>query len=65
MRSDWDEVDDGSEMRSGAAASGAVHVGLILLAVFGADLFPGGDGALMDVSQVELISAADFDAAIS
>lgn len=50
--------------RAGPIVSGALHGGAFLFAMFGHLLFPT-EPFRLEVAQVELISGADFDAAIS
>ncbi|MCH8953617.1 MAG: hypothetical protein IID49_16055, partial [Proteobacteria bacterium] len=53
------------EMRTGAAVSGAMHLGFLALALFGTDVFAARDPAPLAVTQVELIDGADFEARLS
>jgi hypothetical protein len=53
------------EMKNGAAISGALHLGFLALALFGADFFSGRDSAPLVVTEVELIDGANFEAALS
>ena len=52
-------------MRQGAAISGALHGGLILLAVIGTDWFAAPAPMPFAVTEVSLIDGARFDALVS
>jgi hypothetical protein len=53
------------EMKHGAAISGAAHLGLLALALFGTDFFADRDPAPLVVTEVELIDGTNFEAALS
>lgn len=52
-------------MRKGATISGAMHLGILALVLFGVDLFADRDPYPLAVTEVELIDGANFDAAAS
>lgn len=52
-------------MRTGAAISGGLHLGLIALVLFGAPFMTQREPAPMAITEVEFIDGADFDARMS
>ncbi|MHA1527856.1 MAG: hypothetical protein ACTSVG_02460, partial [Alphaproteobacteria bacterium] len=52
-------------MKTGATVSGALHLGFLALALFGADFFADRDSAPLAVTEVELIDGSDFEARLS
>jgi hypothetical protein len=52
-------------MRKGATISGAMHLGILALVLFGVDLFADRDPYPLEVTEVELVDGANFDAALS
>jgi len=53
------------ELRSGAAISGALHVGVIVFALFGASWFSAREPLPLEFTEVELVDGANFDAMLS
>ena len=53
------------EMRTGAAVSGAMHLGFLALALFGVDFFGSRESAPLVVTEVELIDGVEFEARMS
>ncbi|MFQ5566316.1 MAG: hypothetical protein ACE5EU_08140 [Paracoccaceae bacterium] len=53
------------ETKTGAALSGAMHLGILALALLGTDWLTGRDPAPLAVTEVELIEGVDFEAALS
>lgn len=52
-------------MKTGASISGGMHLGFLVLVAFGMDWFSRADDAPFTVTEIELISGADFEAALS
>lgn len=52
-------------MRTGAIISGAMHLGLLAFALFGAEFLSGRDETPLLVTEVELIDGTDFEARLS
>ncbi len=52
-------------MRKGATISGAMHLGILALVLFGVDIFADRDPYPLAVTEVELVDGANFDAAVS
>ncbi len=53
------------ELREGATISGAMHVALLALLLFGTDFLSARDSAPLNITEVELIDGSEFDAAVS
>lgn len=60
-----EEVPSYGGMGPGAVVSGALHAGIILLAIFGGQLFSADEAQVMQIAEVDLISGDAFDAAMS
>ena len=52
-------------MKTGAAISGGAHLVLVAVAIFGLDWFTNRDDKPLNVTEVEFVDGADFDALIS
>ena len=52
-------------MRTGAVISGGLHAGALALLIFGANLFPKREPSQLILAEVEMITGAEFDAALS
>ncbi|HUF87857.1 MAG TPA: hypothetical protein VMM59_10795, partial [Thermohalobaculum sp.] len=59
----WRELS--AEKKAGWAVSGGLHAALLGVALFGADWFADRDPRPLNVTSVELIDGAAFDAALS
>lgn len=53
------------EMRDGAVISGVMHLVILIVALFGFDLFADRDPVPYTVTEVELIDGTDFEARLS
>ena len=53
------------EMRDGATISGAMHIGILALVLFGTDFLSAGESRPLTVTEVELIDGTNFEAALS